>query len=163
MVNLNIKGTPIVIVVFIVITIFSACSKSYFFQSEVDIPDGVWSSEKVAIFEPEITDTSKHYSIILSVLNTEDYRYSNIWFFITTKSPEGAVQKDTVQYLMAEETGKWLGKKKGDNYEQLLYFKNLVHFPKKGKYTFEIQQGMRDVKLKGITKVGILFEEINQK
>jgi gliding motility-associated lipoprotein GldH len=162
MANLRIKNAGVFTSALILLLIISSCSKSYFYQSEVKIPGAAWSSEKIAIFEPVISDTSQSYNVILSVSNTDDYRYSNIWFFIKTISPDGNSQKDTVQYLMAEESGKWIGNENGDNYEQKFYFKNFVRFPKTGKYAFEIQQGMRDLELKGITKVGIILEEINK-
>ncbi len=162
MVNHRIKNAGVYTSVFIIILIISSCSKNYFYQSEVEIPGGVWSSEKIAIFEPVISDTSQSYNVILSVSNTDDYRYSNIWFFLKTVSPEGNSQKDTLQYLMAEDSGKWLGNKNGDNFDQKFYFKNFIRFPKSGKYTFEIQQGMRDLDLKGINKVGIILEKINE-
>ncbi len=162
MANHRIKNAGVFTSAFILILIISSCSKSYFYQSEVEIPGGVWSSEKIAIFEPVISDTSQSYNVILSVSNTGDYPKSNIWFFIKTISPNGNSQKDTLQYLMAEESGKWIGNKSGDNYDQKFYFKNFVRFPEAGKYTFEIQQGMRDLELKGINKVGIILEEINK-
>ncbi len=160
--NHLLKNAGLCIGAFLLILLLSSCSKNYFYSSAIEIPNEVWSSEKVAIFEPEITDTSRNFNIILTISNTDDYKYSNVWLFVKTISPDGVSQKDTLQYLMAEESGKWLGKKSGENYEQMLYFKNLIRFPKSGKYIIEIQQGMRDIELKGINKVGILLEEVNQ-
>ena len=139
-----------------------ACSESYFYESEVSIPEGVWNSQKAAIFEPVLKDTAQIYNVILSITNTDDYRHSNIWFFVKTTSPDGFSHKDTLEYFLAEETGKWLGKKDRDTWTRKLYFKNQIRFPNSGKYTFEVLQGMRDIELKGITKVGILLEKINQ-
>ena len=116
------KNPGLSIIALLLIFLLSSCSKSYFFNSEVEIPNGAWKSEKVAIFEPVISDTNQNYNIILSISNTDEYRYSNIWFFIKTISPDGVSQKDTLQYLMAEDNGKWLGKKSGDNYEQMFLF-----------------------------------------
>ena len=150
------------IILIISLFITASCSKDYFYSSEVEIPNGKWDMKKAAIFEPAFTDTLQNYNIIISVSNSDEYRYSNLWFFVKTISPVGIPHKDTIQLLLAEENGKWLGKKNGTNWSTNFYFKKQVRFPIKGKYIFEIIQGMRDIELQGITKVGIALEEITK-
>jgi len=149
-------------VALLLIFAIGSCSKDYFYSSEIEIPQGVWNSKNAVIFEPIFSDTTQNYNIVLSVSNTDDYRYNNIWFFIKTVSPDGFMHKDTLEYFLAEESGKWLGKREGESWTRKMYFKNQVRFPKPGKYSFEIQQGMREADLKGVSKVGILLEEINK-
>lgn len=142
--------------------VLSACGEKYYYSADVIIPENLWDSKKAIVFEPGISDTMQNYNVILSVSNNDDYRYSNIWFFISTISPEGYMHTDTLEYLMAEDDGKWTGEKNGDIWTRKLYFKNMVRFPKAGKYKFSIIQGMRDTLLGGISKIGIHFKEINK-
>lgn len=139
-----------------------SCSQNFFYSSETIIPDGVWNAKKAAVFTPDFNDSTQNYNLILSITNSNDYRYSNIWFFIHTLSPEGYLHKDTIEVFLAEENGKWKGKKEGDYWTAQFYFKKMVRFPKTGKYTFEIIQGMRDNDLKGIERVGLLIEDNKQ-
>lgn len=144
-----------------IIVIFSivSCNKEYYYTSDTEIPNGIWASNRAAVFSPTFKDTTKTYNIILSAYNSNNYRYSNIWFFILTKSPDGYIHRDTIEVYLALEDGKWIGDKEGNDWNTRFYFKKNVRFPKTGKYTFEIIQGMRDKDLIGIDKVGILIEE----
>ena len=79
---------------------------------------------------------------------------SNIWFFMMSSSPDGHIHKDTIEVSLAQEDGKWFGKKSGETFKMDVYFKKQIRFPKAGVYTFEIAQGMRDKELKGIHRIG---------
>jgi len=68
---------------------------------------------------------------------------------------------DTLEFFLATEKGKWLGKKDGGNWQNDLLYKLNIRFPKAGKYSVEIIQGMRVKSLKGIKKIGLRIDEIN--
>ena len=53
------------------------------------------------------------------------------------------MSNDTLECILADEKGKWLGNGLGDIYDNQILFKKNVRFPLAGKYTFEIQHGMR--------------------
>ena len=144
----------------IVVLILSYCKDNDFFYSEVEIPDGIWESNKAIIFQPEIKDTTQLFNINLSITNSNVYRYSNIWFFIKSVSPEGFSQTDTVEVFIAEDDGKWFGRKKSDMYTLDIRYKEKIRFPVAGNYKFEIIQGMRDLKLNGIYKLGFSLQYV---
>lgn len=143
-----------------VLIFFTQCGNNYYYNSTIDIPEEGWSSKKAAIFETNIKDSLQNFNIIFQLGNTNEYRYSNIWFFVKTISPSGAAHKDTLEYILSKKTGEWVGKKDGNAWISKMYFKNGVRFPEKGNYKFEIWQAMRSEKLKGITRMGIMFEEL---
>jgi len=142
----------------IIVGLFQACSQNLFFESSLDIPNNTWESDKEAVFDFEITDSLQVYDLLITISNTNDYRHSNLWLFVHTKATNGQIASDTLEYVLADEKGKWTGEKSGDAWLNQLMYKSKIRFPKTGKYTIEIIQGMRDVKLKGIKQVGI---EIN--
>jgi gliding motility-associated lipoprotein GldH len=146
-------------ILFFISTFLFNCSNDYIYQSEVDIPDGKWQSGKVPAFKPELTDTAQLFNIRLSITNSNDYRYNNVWLFIKSISPRGYSKIDTVEVFLAEEDGKWLGKKDNDLFTSRINFKRKVRFPEAGIYTFEIIQGMRDLELKGIYNIGFGLEK----
>ena len=52
--------------------------------------------------------------------------------------------------------GKWLGNGIGETKQVIMPFKKeALFFNKKGNYIFEVQHGMRDTILKGVTEVGL--------
>jgi gliding motility-associated lipoprotein GldH len=78
---------------------------------------------------------------------------------VKSKSPDGYQHRDSNEIFLAEESGKWLGKKNNDNWNLEYYYKRKVRFPKAGKYSFEIQHGMRDLEVAGIEKVVFELEK----
>ena len=63
--------------------------------------------------------------------------------------------------LLADNQGKWMGKGIGDLYDYQFRFKELVLFPVKGEYSFEIEQAMRDEVLPYVTDIGIRIEKVS--
>ncbi len=147
------KNILILAVIFSITLLLFSCSSQVEYSSEVEIPNGIWKSNEAAVFSPEFTDTIQNYNILLSITNSDIYRYNNLWLFIKTKSPDGYLHKDTLEIFLTEENGKWLGKKEDDLWNYKFYFKKQIRFPRTGKYNFEIQQGMRDLELPGINKL----------
>lgn len=149
------------IVVFFVIGGLYGCKQNTFFESTLKMPESTWESDKAAVFDFTISDTLQVYNLIIEIANNDNYRNSNLWLFIRTHSSNGEIAGDTLEFALANEKGKWLGKKDGGNWQNDLLYKSNVRFPKPGKYSVEIIQGMRDKKLKGINKVGLRIKEIN--
>ncbi len=149
------------IISFIVLSNLFACQQNIYFESKLEIPESSWESEKAAVFDFTISDTLQSYNLIIEIVNTNNYRNSNLWLFMRTHSSNGEIASDTIEFFLATEKGKWLGKKNGGSWQNDLLYKSNVRFPGTGKYSVEIIQGMRDLKLKGIKQVGIKIEEIN--
>ena len=80
--------------------------------------------------------------------------------------PHGKTIKDTLEYRMADATGKFLGSGVMDVKENKLWYKENVIFNETGDYTVNIQHAMREngkvngvVALEGITDVGFRIEK----
>jgi gliding motility-associated lipoprotein GldH len=81
-----------------------------------------------------------------------------MFFFVDVESPDGEHQIDTLQYLLAEPGGKWLGSGVGEIKYNLFKFKE-DQTMQSGVYKFSIAHGMRDDLLLGIEDVGLRIEE----
>mgnify|MGYP000465822827 CR=1 FL=1 len=140
--------------VFILI-LFSACGGDQLIDEYMDIPEKSWDQNDTYRFQFEVDDTSAMYDMLIKLRHNNDYNYSNIYFFVKVRSPEGFVQSDTIQYLLAAPEGKWLGDGIGELKTNLFLYGDHVRFPKEGTYTFEISQGMREEKLLGFEDIGL--------
>jgi gliding motility-associated lipoprotein GldH len=78
---------------------------------------------------------------------------------VKTTFPNGKFSTDTLECILADEKGKWLGKGLGDIYDNQIPFKRNVRFPQAGTYVFEIQQGMRSDNIPLIMDVGLRIEK----
>ena len=72
-----------------------------------------------------------------------------------TEFPNGNVSRDTIECMIANDEGKWLGKGWSDIKENNIQLKSGLRFPLTGNYKFLIQQAMRVDTLKGIVDIGL--------
>jgi gliding motility-associated lipoprotein GldH len=144
---------------FIAIILFlSSCMGGPVFHENMALKSGKWNAGDSLLFNALITDTIQPHSIILSLRNKGSYSFSNFYAFITTHAPSGAARTDTVEFVLADKRGKWLGKGFGDLWQTSRPFKLNIRFPHTGIYTFAVKQGMRVENLEGIMDFGIRID-----
>lgn len=135
-----------------------ACSKHTVTDQVTSIMSDGWEYNDKMAFQYAVSDTSVSYDVFILVRNTMNYSYSNLWLFIETHSPGGYSQRDTLEILLADESGRWLGKG-GQSINTLLApYKMNIHFPERGIYQTTIQHAMRDTVLKHVTDIGLRIQ-----
>ncbi len=150
----------VLILVVVNLTIFlTACGPKDFYLHNVPVENETWPAEKFFRFEVPVQDTAGTYNIYLQVRNDGRYGYSNLWLFVTTNSPTGASLRDTLECQLADKQGKWEGRGSGGRFSLEIPFRYRVRFPNAGTYIFEIEQGMRDQKLRYVTDLGLRIEK----
>lgn len=141
------------------VLLFTGCDNEKFFDQSVSIPGDTWPSDKEVAFSVNIDDTISPYRFYINVRNSTTYRYSNIYFFLTTEFPGGGMSRDTIECTLAGKTGRWLGKGTGNYRDNRIFIRENIRFPKKGAYLFRLNQAMREPQLKGISEAGIRLEK----
>lgn len=152
------KGTTYFLILIAVATITS-CDNNRIFEKNEDIPESGWEMEDIKKFEVEIKDPSTPANFYVNVRNADGYPYSNLFLFIKTTFPNGKFANDTLECMLADINGKWLGKGIGDIYDNQIPFKRNTRFPMPGIYTFEIQHGMRVKNVPLIMDIGLRIEK----
>ena len=142
------------------ITLF-ACNNGVVYKKDVKIPSSIWNMDNIIKFDTQIDDINIPYNLFLSIRHTQHYPARNLWLFITITSPEGNMQKDTFECMLADKKYKWVGKGMGDIYDAKILYHDTITFPSHGEYTFEIQQGMRMKDLPHIMEVGLIIEKLS--
>jgi gliding motility-associated lipoprotein GldH len=137
----------------------SACDKNRIYENNTEIPQYVWHKDSLVKFEVDITETGIPTNFYINVRNADGFPYSNLFLFVKTTFPNGKTSRDTLECILADDKGKWLGSGMGDIYDNQIPFKRNVMFPLAGKYTFEYQQGMRTDALPLIMDVGLRIEK----
>mgnify|MGYP001769078661 CR=1 FL=1 len=137
---------------------FMACDPNRFYENNVDFKSETWHKDSVAIFDVEIPDTFGVYNIYLNSRINGQYGYSNLYLFVTTLLPNEQIIRDTLECILADVNGKWLGKGFGNIWSNKIPYRKYIRFPQKGKYTFYIEQAMREDELKHILNAGIRIE-----
>ena len=147
------------IVFSIIITLIYSCDKNKVYDNTISIPEGIWDKKEKASIEFNASDTTSLNNVYVNIRNKGSYAYRNIYIFLTTIYPDGKKSIDTIDCILSNEKGKWLGSGVGDLWFNRLLFKKKVAFIKKGKYTFQFEQAMRNEKLDGISDIGIRIEK----
>lgn len=147
------------IVLLIGVIFFAACSTDYVVNQNTNLPQFGWRINDTIVFEANIDDTLTGYDFTVNIRNSVDYRYSNLYFFMLTEFPNGNRARDTIEFILANREGKWLGKGWGSVKENEITLNKNMRFPLIGKYKFAFQQAMRADTLTGIVSVGLKISE----
>ena len=147
------------IVIVTLLSVLTGCDKQTVFEQNQKIKDRSWSENNTLVFNVNIKDTVSFYNMYINTRNADTYRFSNLYIFMTTTLPQGQIEKDTLQLVLANDEGKWLGSGLGDIFECRILFKEKFHFINSGNYQFKLQQAMRLNPLPGILDVGLRIEK----
>lgn len=141
------------------IFLITSCININLHEQNISIDHSAWPFDKILRYEYYSGDTLAPKEFSVNLRHTGLYKYNNIYLFITTIAPNGKSIKDTVEYTLVSDKGKWIGSGIGDIHDIRLAYKHKIRFAQQGKYIFYIQHGMRDNVLHGIIDVGIRIED----
>jgi gliding motility-associated lipoprotein GldH len=135
-----------------------SCDRNRVFEQNIRITGYTWNNKNIIHFDVNIADTVNPHNIYINIRNRSQYKYSNIFMFITTHAPNGEFVRDTFEITLADNRGRWLGKGIGNVWSlQVPYLRN-IKFPYRGIYMFDIEQAMWDNELAHIADVGLRVE-----
>ena len=138
---------------------FSSCNRDVVFSEYKTFKDSEWAAKDKAVFDLEIKDTESLNNIYLMVRHSEVYPFNNLIVFVTTKYPDGKVLTDTMNVILANDKGEWLGSGVGDIFDFKVPVKKNIRFPLGGKYQFIFEQGMRSDPLPMVLDFGFEIEK----
>ena len=147
-----------ILYLFAILTI-SSCDPNRVYEKNTKIPDGVWYQDNIVRFELLVEDTLSSHNLYVNVRNANLYPMRNLYLYITTTAPSGHAIRDTVDVILADDRGKWLGSGLGDIWDLQQMYKENVRFAQRGKYIFEYEQAMRTKRLPFILDVGLRVEK----
>ena len=152
------KHSPANILIIIVACFLFSCDNNTVYSEYQHIRDNTWNKKDEYFFKFVIKDNTVAYNVSLLLRNNDMYPYQNIWLFRDELQPSGTSVKDTIEFLLADDFGKWMGK--GFSlFQNQIAIKNNYIFADTGKYTIGIRHGMRNDELTGIEDIGLLIEK----
>lgn len=144
-----------------IIIVMSSCNQNTVFSKYITIPEEGWDKSNKLEFEVDIKDNTTLNSVFLTVRHADAYPFSNLYLFLKTKYPDGKYSVDTLECILANEKGEWIGDGAGDIFDNKIPIKKNMIFPQVGKYTFTFEQGMRNNPLPLIMDFGMVIEKSN--
>jgi len=153
------RGMPKYLFLLMTAALLFSCTGKSVYDQYVKIDDRYWEKDKEYTFTFEIEDNTVPYDLVFEVRNNNLYPFQNLWIFRQEEYAGTVYKRDTVEYMLADDYGKWLGK--GISVFQSSFpLINNYHFPDTGSYTFSFRQGMRNDKLPGIQEIGLRIEKV---
>jgi len=146
--------------------VFVSCDSNSVFDKYKSVPNK-WHKDSIVSFKVNPPDSTNAYNLFVTLRNTNDYKFNNLFLIVGMNFPNGKVIKDTLEYKMAKPNGELLGTGFTDVKENKLWYKEQVIFEESGEYTVNIQHAMREngkvngvIDLEGITDIGFRIESI---
>jgi gliding motility-associated lipoprotein GldH len=121
------------------ILLLGACKGSQNHRADQDFGSG-WDA--VATFEIPAR-ASQDYDLFLHLRNDNNYPYANIFLIARLRSDSLVLHTDTLEYSMADPTGKWLGTGFAEVKESKLYWRENIRLIDSIPYQIEIEQAQR--------------------
>lgn len=140
-----------------VILLVGACSETPLYTKSYSFKNNEWKQEVKPVFHVNVPDTTTFYNVTITLRTTTDYSYSNLWFFLHSRSPKGQTGREPVEVTIANSDGSWAGEKSGTVVEHVLRF-NHRRFPQKGWYTFTFEQGITQETAKEVMDISYTVE-----
>lgn len=133
----------------------ASCRRGVFYDEILPLKNETWTLDDTLRFSFDIADTMQYYTFYMDIRNSIDYETQNLYLFLDTEDPRGNTSRDTLEFLLADAHGNWVGNGTGrlKDYQYLFYPK--VRFPYSGTYKFSFVQAMRTEKLEGIANFGM--------
>ena len=141
-----------------------ACDSSQVYDEYKSL-SGFWNKSDIISFKISPPDSIKPYNLFVNLRNSNEYKYNNLHLIVELDYPNGKVVKDTLEFMMTEVDGTFLGSGFTDIKENKLWYKEGLVFEESGQYEVKIQHAMRvngNVNgidnLAGITDIGFRIE-----
>lgn len=138
--------------------VLTGCGRGSVYHEFVAMPDGKWHQDSILHYQVAVDDSLSPYDFYINIRNNTDYPYSNIYLFFTTAFPNGHITRDTIECILADKDGRWLGSGSGRIKDNKIMLQQALRFPLTGTYHFYLEQGMRQVELQGVEDIGISIE-----
>lgn len=158
-----------VLIAFIICAVFCSCDSISVFDEYKSVPNQ-WHKDSIISFNVTPPDSINGYNLFINLRDTNDYKYNNLFLIVEMNYPNGKVLKDTLEYKMADPSGKLLGTGFTDVKENKLWYKGYKEpfvFNEAGTYQINIQHAMRQNgqvngidELEGITDIGFRIEHL---
>lgn len=135
----------------------ASCGETPLYSKSYSFPKNEWKQDVKPVFKVNVPDTTTFYNITITLRTTTDYPYSNLWFYLHSKTPNGQTGREPIKVLTANDDGSWAGEKSGTVVSFDLEFKHRK-FPQKGWYTFTFEQGITQETAKEVMDISYTVE-----
>lgn len=143
----------------------SGCTDNALVRESTKLDPAGWAASEPVQLEFEIkeeTMVGKPVDMLVELRHNGDYPYRNLFLFMEMTMPDNSVQTDTIECLLADRMGHWLGNGSGfvfsNSIDHNILFSYNEALPMAGKYKVRFEQAMRVEELVGVMDIGLAIQ-----
>tara|TARA_B100001059_G_C17726465_1_gene523733 strand:+ start:292 stop:774 length:483 start_codon:yes stop_codon:yes gene_type:complete len=102
-----------------------------------------WKTNEVVDFNFKGPQNSSNQDVFLILRHNKNYAFSNIFLITDIKFENDSIKTDTLEYVLSEKNGKWLGETKLSVVEHKLIYKKNLKLVKDSSYSVRVRNSMR--------------------
>lgn len=102
-----------------------------------------WKTNEVVDFNFKGPQNLSNQDVFLILRHNKNYAFSNIFLITDIKFENDSIKTDTLEYVLSERNGKWLGETKLSIVEHKLIYKKNLKLVKDSSYTVTVKNSMR--------------------
>ncbi|MBM3418390.1 MAG: hypothetical protein FJY17_05645 [Bacteroidetes bacterium] len=140
---------------------FYGCQNEEIPVGAYSFSDNKWDQKVKPSFELDLSDTSSVYDFFITIRNTTDYKYSNLWIYVEEIPPFGPTHRERHEIPIANPNGSWIGHKTGSVIENKYLIKR-GKVPFIGKYTYILEQAITDQEVTEVLDISFQVKKISQ-
>jgi gliding motility-associated lipoprotein GldH len=149
-----------IVLLFVLIGALVACTEALFYDKVYSFDNKEWTQRVKPSFVVDIKEDDKEYVFTITLRTTTDYKYSDLWIYMNTITPDGKKVREPFKILITNPDGSWAGIKTGTIVQNQLQF-GKSKLPMKGKYTFILEQGITNSKIDEVLDIGVSVKRFN--
>ncbi|MBQ9340156.1 MAG: gliding motility lipoprotein GldH [Paludibacteraceae bacterium] len=150
------------IITIALLSILCSCTRGVMYSHYENVPCDGWHADSVLKYDICPTDSVSPYIIAIDIRHNEQYPFQNIWLFADLYADSVFVQRDTLEYYLADHRGEWLGSGFGRLKNMSCLWLSNTTLPPADTMHIYISHGMRCDTLTGVEAVGVTIEEQNK-
>ena len=154
-------------IIFAFLLLFFSCDSNIEFINYNSV-NGSWHKDSIQDFSFELNHLQEEeYKTYINLRINNDYKFSNIFFIVVLSDSLNIITKDTLNFKLADKSGRFLGDKRINLIENSLLHKEKISLENNMKYYVSIEHAMRVINkvggleyLNGVVDVGYKVEKI---
>lgn len=136
-----------------------SCGKSYHYDAEKTITDGVWNYADTLLFAYNISDTASRYNLYIDISHADTFSTQNLYLRFHTVFPDGKRTSSVLSFDFYDSKGANKGACSGGDCTLRSVIQEKAMFKQPGEYQLVIEQFMRQDSVKGVQSVGLMVEK----
>ena len=154
-------------IIFAFLLLFFSCDSNIEFINYNSV-NGSWHKDSIQDFSFELNHLQEEeYKTYINLRINNDYKFSNIFLIVVLSDSLNIISKDTLNFKLADKSGRFLGDKRINLIENSLLHKEKISLENNMKYYVSIEHAMRVINkvggleyLNGVVDVGYKVEKI---